>query len=148
MKDREQNQFEGVLLPPAWCGAICRNAMNEICIEHCAVKRDCSAFEPKPNLKLSDMPHFPLKDTANMTKEERFTSVTVYLAKVVDHLQGNEDEGPVILARASRANISAEIAGISSSLQDLQNETVIAEANGNNSNEIYSSGNTVNKEQE
>jgi len=27
-----------------------------------------------------------------MSKEERFTSVTVYLAKVVDHLQGVSDE--------------------------------------------------------
>ena len=27
-----------------------------------------------------------------MTKEERFTAVSIYLAKVVDHLQGNEDE--------------------------------------------------------
>ena len=121
--------------------------MNEICIEHCATERDCSAFEPKPNLKLSDMPHFPLTDTANMTKEERFTSVTVYLAKVVDLLQGKEDEGPVILPRASRVNINTEIAGIASSLQDLQNGTAIAEANGNNF-EIYSSGSTTNKEQE
>ena len=29
-----------------------------------------------------------------MTKEERFASVTVYLAKVVDHLQGVEKEIP------------------------------------------------------
>src|SRR6266498_4940928 len=92
MKDRENNQLQGVQLPPAWCGAICRNAMNEICIEECAIKRDCSAFEPKPNLKLSDMPRFPLEESANMTKEEKFTSVTIYLSKVVDHLQGREDE--------------------------------------------------------
>src|SRR5215212_8357521 len=140
MKDREQNQFEGVLLPPAWCSAICRNAMNEICIEHCAVGRDCSAFEPKPNLKLADMPQFPLKESADMTKEEKFTSVTVYLAKVIDHLQGSEEETPVTLPRASRANISTEIAGISS-LQGLQNEMV--KANDNNSNQTYNSENII-----
>lgn len=28
-----------------------------------------------------------------MTKEERLTSITLYLAKVVDHLQGREDQG-------------------------------------------------------
>ena len=27
-----------------------------------------------------------------MTKEEKFTSVTIYIAKVVDHLQGVQDE--------------------------------------------------------
>jgi len=92
MKDREQNQFKGVRLPPTWCSGICRNAMNEICVEDCAVKRDCSAFEPKPNLELEDMPRFPLNESGNMTKEEKFTSVTIYLAKVVDHLKGTEDE--------------------------------------------------------
>ena len=90
MKERGNNQSEEkhVHLPPAWCGSICRNAMNEICIEHCAIERDTSAFEPRQNLKLADMPRFP--KTEGMTKEEKFTSVTVYLSKVVDHLQGVE----------------------------------------------------------
>ena len=52
------------------------------------MNRDCSYFEEKPNLKLIDLPRFP--QTKDMTKEEKFTSVTIYLSKVVDHLQGNE----------------------------------------------------------
>ena len=98
MKDRENSyrpkKEERTVhhLPPVWCGSICRNAMNEVCIEHCAIERDCSGFDPKPNLKLEDMPRFPLKGSANMTKEEKFTSVIVYLAKVVDHLKGVDDE--------------------------------------------------------
>ena len=77
-------------LPPVWCSSICRNTMNEKCVEHCAIKRDCSGFEPTPNLKLGDMPRFP--NTEGMTREEKFTSVTIYLSKVVDHLQGVDDE--------------------------------------------------------
>ncbi len=77
-------------LPPYWCSQICRNAMNEACLENCAIKRDCSKFEARKDLKLEDMPRFP--DTAGMTKEEKFESVTVYLSKVVDHLQGVPDE--------------------------------------------------------
>ena len=77
-------------VPPAWCGAICRNAMSEMCCEHCAIKRDTSYFEPKPDLNLSNMPRFP--ETKDMTKEEKFTSVAIYLSKVVDHLQGNDNE--------------------------------------------------------
>lgn len=69
--------------------------MNEVCIEHCAVKRDCSAFEPKPNLKLGEMPRFPREELASMTKEEKFTTVTVYLSKIMDHLQGVDDEYPI-----------------------------------------------------
>jgi hypothetical protein len=146
MKDRENNQPQGLQLPPAWCGAICRNAMNEICIERCATKRDCSAFELQPNLNLSDMPRFPLNGSANMTKEEKFTSVTVYLAKVVDHLQGNEDFTPLVTPRGSRKTISTEVGEMAVSLMDLQNET--AKANRNNSHIIHSSESIVNKEQE
>ena len=98
MKENEKNQ-ESISLPPPWCGAICRNAMNEVCVEHCAIKRDCSFFEAKPNLKLIDMPRFP--DTRGMTKEEKFTSVTIYLAKVVDHLQGVENEQPYPISRSN-----------------------------------------------
>ena len=64
-------------------------------MEKCALKRDCSAFEIKPGLKLTDLPRFPLEESAQMTRDERFTSVSVYLAKVVDHLQGVEDE-PIV----------------------------------------------------
>ena len=98
MKEKEKNyrlKKEGETahhLPPVWCGSICRNAMSEVCIEHCAIERDCSGFDPKPNLKLGDMPRFPLKGSETMTKEEKFTSVTVYLAKVVDHLKGVDGE--------------------------------------------------------
>src|SRR5687767_10256326 len=124
MKERKSSQEEVVhYMPPAWCSGICRNAMNEVCVEHCAVKRDCSAFEPKPSLTLSDMPRFP--KTERMTKEEKFTSVTVYLAKIVDHLQGIEDVAPpMTFHRASRAvNIGVEIAEAAAYLQDSQNDT-------------------------
>jgi len=92
MKERENNQPAIMHLPPPWCSSICRNSMNEVCIEQCAINHDCSGFEPKKDLKLEDMPRFPLDASFGMTKEERFTAVTVYLAKVVDHLQGVEDE--------------------------------------------------------
>lgn len=120
MKERNENQEKAFRLPPTWCSTICRNSMNEVCVEHCAMRRDCSAFEEKPNLKLSEMPRFPLDDSADMTREEKFASVTVYLAKVVDHLQGNEDEATIILPRASRASINTNIANVAASLEDLQ----------------------------
>jgi len=93
----KQRMKEFQVLPPIWCSQICRNAMNEACLEGCAVKRDCSEFQVRKDLKLEDMPRFP--NTASMTKEERFTSVTVYLAKIVDHLQGVPDEYLYPIAR-------------------------------------------------
>jgi len=98
MKDREQNQVEGVQMPPTWCSGICRNAMNEVCVEHCAIKRDCSAFDPKPDISLNDLPRFPLKETKDLSKEEKFTVVTVYLSAITDHLKGVENE-PIRIRR-------------------------------------------------
>src|SRR5687767_11713583 len=99
MKESNNNQFEGLPMPPAWCSGICRNAMNEICIEACALKRDCSAFEPKPNLRLDDLPRFPLQESVSMTKEEKFTCVTVYLSAVVDELKGVPKDEPIRIRR-------------------------------------------------
>jgi len=92
MKERENNQSQVLQLPPTWCAALCRNAMNEKCMEHCALKRDCSGFELKPGINLIDMPRFPIDEIGEMTKEEKFTSVAVYIAKTVDHLKGVQDE--------------------------------------------------------
>ena len=132
MKERNNIQPEQWNLPPAWCSRICRNAMNEVCVEHCAIKRDCSFFEEKQNLKLSDMPRFPIQESANMTKEEKFTSVTIYLAKVVDHLQGNDDEqhylnssqnAPIKMIARNKA-----ITDVTSILPDLQKVVVGVQA--------------------
>ncbi len=120
------------LLPPPWCSAICRNAMNEICIESCNPKGDCSGFEVKPNLTLDDMPPFP--ETKDMSKEEKFTSVTIYLSKVVDHLQGIEDEPaylpflqtlPVVDKMKSIMKVAASIPASQENTADVEvvNET-------------------------
>ena len=122
MKENNRNQIQGVRLPPPWCASLCRNAMNEKCIEDCALKRDCSGFDPRPNLKLGDMHRFPLKESASMTKEEKFTAVTVYLAKVVDHLQGNEDHTDPILAYPARRRLIKTISEMTASLSDNKNE--------------------------
>jgi hypothetical protein len=122
MTERNGNQEKQFALPPSWCSSLCRNAMNEVCVESCAIKRDCSAFEPKPNLDLSNMPRFPMEESSKMTKEEKFTSVTIYLAKVVDHLQGNElnPENPTINRSSGTVRIDKSIVEIASGLQNHQ----------------------------
>jgi hypothetical protein len=61
--------------------------MNDVCVEHCAVKRDTSYFDDKP-IPFELLPRYPVHEAKDMTKEEKFVSVVVYLAKVIDHLQG------------------------------------------------------------
>lgn len=94
--------------------------MNDICVEHCAIKRDTSGFVPKPDLTLDEMPRFP--KTEGMTREEKFTSVTIYLAKVVDHLKGIENEHGTFVVRRER-----KIAPVVETVMSLSNELAPAE---------------------
>jgi hypothetical protein len=106
-KETEKNKFA---LPPVWCGSICRNAMSEVCIEHCAVKRDCSGFALKPGMNLIVSARYPIEDISKMTKEERFTSLAAYVAMTVDHLKGVHDEPeyrPIPRRNPNRSNGSS-----------------------------------------
>ena len=100
-----------------------------MCIEHCAVNRDCSGFEPKPNLKLIDLPRFP--ETKDMTREEKFTSVTIYLSKVVDYVQRKDDEYtyPIFRPNLYRARSSSlpQNIKIEDLLPDIQKENSSSE---------------------
>lgn len=119
------------VLPPTWCSAICRNAMNEICVENCALKRDCSAFEEKPGLELPDMPRFPKQDELT-TPAEKFTAVSVYLSKTIDHLQGYKHEPQPVIKRPSlnRSTGSGVLADeqVESILSLLHKETTVYQA--------------------
>ena len=94
--------------------------MNDVCVENCAVKRNASYFELKKGISLEDLPRYPLEDFTNgeMTPIERQVCAGVYLAKVVDHLQGVYDEkptGPITYSpRGSRIPENFKEPGLSS----------------------------------
>jgi hypothetical protein len=78
--------------PPTYCSTICRNALNERCIEQCNTKRDMSAFELKKGVELPDLPAFPLDEFIHtMTPRERQNLMAVYMAKTVDFIQGRKE---------------------------------------------------------
>ena len=120
------------VLPQAWCSRICRNSMNDLCLEECAVRRDTSHFLPAQGLTLDNLPRFPLLETRYMTREEKFTIVTVYLAKIVDRMKGADYEPPAISRphpyRPRRSRISPAI-----QIQDLLHAATEATT-------VYSSG--------
>jgi hypothetical protein len=62
--------------------------MNEVCIEGCAPKRDCSSFELRPDLELPTMPQYP--ETDGLTWKERFVIEEAYLKKTIDFIQGRK----------------------------------------------------------
>ena len=86
--------------------------MSEGCVDRCAPKRDMSFFDEKSGLILEDLPRFPIREQENMTKQEKYMSVVVYLSKVVDHLQGvdngkdiHNSRGCKILANLKKQNV-------------------------------------------
>ena len=89
-------------MPPPWCSGICQNAMQDVCVEICAPTRDCSHFEPKRGLTLEEMPRFPINGWQEMTRLEKTTAFAIYLSKVVDYLQGVENERANIYYTRSR----------------------------------------------
>ena len=119
MKENSKSQTEGLKLPPTWCASLCRNAMNEKCIEECALKRDCSGFDLKPGIDLIDVPRFPIDEIGIMTKEEKFTSVAVYLAVLTDHLKGVESDQHFIRRPRSNDSRASQVS------QDQQGEVIL-----------------------
>jgi hypothetical protein len=82
-----------VKLPPYSTCRLCRNSMNQACMEICAPKKDYSWFDLKPGINLEDLPRFPLKEfNEEMSSSVRQKVVAVYIAKIVDNLQGVRDE--------------------------------------------------------
>ena len=85
--------------------------MNQQCVDDCAIKRDCSWFELRPGIRLEDLPRYPINDTKDMTGSEKFTSVVVYLTKLVDYIKGDEDYGRENLYRPSSRKVLTALRG-------------------------------------
>ena len=120
-----------IQLPPSWCGAICKNAMNEICVESCAVNRDCSGFDPKPDIDLANLPRFPLEETQDMSKEEKFTVVTVYLSAITDYLKGETNvRTPIATSRPKPIRRSIYVREASGAIYDVLTTTNLQAGEG------------------
>ena len=76
--------------------------MSEMCVEHCAQKRDTSYFQLKRGVNMENIPRYPLEEIKRMTKEEKFMSVVIYLSKVVDHLKGVDNGQDIYSSRSRR----------------------------------------------
>jgi hypothetical protein len=77
--------------PPAWCSRACKNSLSDKCIEWCAIKRDGSWCDPRPDVAIMDLPRFPLREfIEEMTPKERTLAIGLYTALMVDQAQGRE----------------------------------------------------------
>ena len=79
-----------ISLPPIWCSGICKNSMSDVCVEYCAVERNCEHFKVKP-FEFDDLPPYPVEEFKKMTKQEKSYSLMIYTAKLTEKLQENEN---------------------------------------------------------
>ena len=96
-----------IALPPKWCTRICDHSMMDVCVEGCAVERNCSWFKLKDDVTLVDLPEYPTNETHRMTRHEKFASVTVYIEVMRRHLKGDEDGRDVLYRTRSVKNPKA-----------------------------------------
>lgn len=68
---------------------MCRNRLNQGCIEQCIMADNYKWFTPQKDINLSLMPAFPLEEfILKMPNEVRKIVLALYITKIVDHLQG------------------------------------------------------------
>jgi hypothetical protein len=93
MYQKSKPKIKSFAAPPNWCWPICKKAFHDACVEGCAITKDCSQFEPNEVFELIDLPSFPLKEWQHeMTSKERQAAAGVYIAKIVDCLQGRQPD--------------------------------------------------------
>ena len=82
--------------PPAWCSAICYNSLSNLCIEDCAIAKDCRHFKLKRGIQLEQLARFPLEEFLNeMPPHARQIVIGIYMSKISDYLQYHDGNGAV-----------------------------------------------------
>lgn len=105
-------------LPKYQICRVCRNNLNQGCVEQCMPKDDLSWFEFKSGTNLEDLPPLSMMEySKEMSNNVKKVILGVYISKIVDHLQGRRDERHYIY-RAPSSRVSADL-----KKQSLSNDT-------------------------
>jgi len=74
--------------PPAWCSRACKNALSDVCLEQCSVKRDGSWFDPHP-VDIQDLPPFSAQVfVEELSPKQRTMYLGIYGEAIVNVMQG------------------------------------------------------------
>ena len=77
---------EGYTFPPPACAALCRNAMNEVCIEDCAPEGQGKFFERDRKVTILDV---STEATDHLHPKLQFKIVKAKQDILIEHLQGD-----------------------------------------------------------
>ena len=106
-------QMERIVFPKYPTCHLCRNLMNQVCIEECVAADDYRWFDFKPT-PFVDLPALP-KDIHKWPGKIKGIVYAVYLSKMVDFLQGKEEvyERPTYSQRSLNLLAALKVASLS-----------------------------------
>lgn len=86
--------------PPSRACGICRNRMNQVCIEECAPEESYEHFDPDMNRHLGNMPKLTFDEYLELPGSMKGKWLFVQQTKILEALNG-ETRGDIYSSRSS-----------------------------------------------
>ena len=77
-----------IIMPPSRACGICRNRMNELCIEECALKKDYRFFDPNMEMPLELFPDLTMEEYRQLNGRMKGEWIFVELKKMTEVQNG------------------------------------------------------------
>lgn len=112
-------------LPDPACASICKNSMNDVCIEKCAPQGEMEHLEVRGELTIESMPRYQPRE--DLKWKARFRLQDAYTEKAVDFIQGHHQQevphGNPVLRRRRRSPNSERCPENAQARQDRGEQT-------------------------
>lgn len=104
-----------ICLPPSRACGICRNRMNEVCLENCAPEKKYGSFEPDMTRPLDKLPTLTFKEYLELPGAMKGRWLFIQQTKLIEFMKG-EDNGRIPPPRPYSNHTRSR--GVSSNLQE------------------------------
>ena len=94
--------MERMIMPPSRACGICRNRMNEVCIEKCAPAGEYCEFDPNMNTPLNMLPDLSIDEYRELNGKMKGEWLFIQLKKIVEAHNGDEIRSYLNRARSRR----------------------------------------------
>lgn len=82
------NQEREINMPPSRACGICRNRMNEVCLEECAPDGDYEHFDPNMNRPTETFPNLSLEEYRHLTGKMKGEWLFIQQTKILEAING------------------------------------------------------------
>jgi hypothetical protein len=111
MKNTKEG-FTPIPVPPSRACGICRNRMNQVCLEVCAPKESYEYFDPDSNRPLGNMPKLTFNEYLELPGSMKGKWLFVQQTKIQEAFNGDEIRGNIYGARSGRLSKNEQVKGL------------------------------------